>query len=305
MHPLARNGALTGLLVASACGRDPAQPRTDSDAPALMETDDLTDPAAVVQFLSPSHAAMRTALGPHRLTYRAHFVSSPDPRPPALPALDAPVYQGRDLVDELELVWASAGSDAPRYALEQRNDAGRGRHVIRLDDQLYVRLEHRPWSIVPLESDIDQTWLDDALRSAHDAFAFVAPAIELGVDSTDGHARLGISLAAETPDTATPPSEDPAASDRAPWRDKVVFEAIEGVLELNLTRGAWSALDLDARYHIEGTPLQGRFRFKGSLTPADPNALPEPTAPDDAMPISDRRRLDEERRRLLQGLTPL
>lgn len=311
VRTLARNGAIGWLFLALACGRDSASPEAsarDPKAPAaaFLDEDALGDLEAVARALHQPHAALRNALGPHRLRYRAHFASTPKPPPPGLPALDQPVPRARDIHDELELVWATLDPDEPRFTLDQRNDSNRGRHVVRLGDQLYTRLEHRDWVTFAVEADLDELWLDDAQRSAYDALAFIAPAVVMQYDeegSTADHAVLRFAMASSEQQSSSVTL--PSASQRAAWREAVEFTAVEGKLELDPQKGRWRSMHVDARYHIRGSSMDGLFNFEGTLEPLDTAELRPITPPATAQPIEDRRRLEYERQELLEGLAPL
>lgn len=308
MRTLARNGALAAILVGAACGRDTPSEATKATAEVepgspILSEDDVVDVAALGRALRRPHALIRSALGPHRLRYEAQFETSPAPPPRANPEEGAPVHPARAIRDELELVWASHDPKTPRFTLNQRNDAGRGRHVVRIGETLYTHVEHRPWISFPVESELDELWLDDAQRSAYDALAFIAPAVELALrDGTDDPTHLvvlDLSLASEP----KPALDDPRPP-TATWREHVVFTAIRGELTLDPMLGAWRKMRVDARYRIEGTPTTGSFAFAGTLEPLAADALPPIEPPADAEPLADRLRLDAEKRRLLADLAP-
>lgn len=305
MRALARNGALASFLVVAACARDTSSEATTATAEAepgspVLDEDDLLDVAALGRALRRPHAVTRRALGPHRLRYQARYETTPTPPPPSTPALDTPVHLARSIQDELELVWATVDPATPRFTLDQRNDAGRGRHVVRIGETLYTHLEHRPWITFPVESELDELWLDDAYRSAYDALAFVAPALQLALRSGgDTDAVLELSLASER--------REPLEGTRPPtatWREHVVFTALRGELALDPRTGTWRSIRVDATYHIDGTPMSGSFSFSGTLEPLASEALPPIEPPDDARPLADRRRLEAEKRRLLADLAP-
>jgi len=310
LRPIGAACVLAASMGAWACNREP-EPVADLPALPVREANDVWAPgeasdappvATVLAALRRTHRDVRAQLGPHRLRYRAHFVTTPQPPPPANPPVDAPVPKNHDLHDELELLWASAD---PRFELRQANDAGRGRHVIRIEDTLYSQLDHRPWLAAPSEGAIDELWLEDAQRSAHDAVAFVAPALAVAAAPEQTDSALVLALSLSTAD----PSPGVAGSPDSKFRSAARFDAIEGELRIDRKTGIWSALRLHAKYHLDAdadagpAAIHGVLEYDGSLEAiASEVAVAAVTAPPDAAPLVDRTRLREDERRLLHGL---
>lgn len=311
---------LAATVGTAACGddarQDEAPERTAADhaGPA----DPASDPAAIsarlaepavpdlLEALAQPHADLRSALGPHRLDTVTDFeLAAPASAQaePTLPAVDAPVVQPHAVHDELTLVWLEPDEAGPRLSLSQHNDHDRGRDVIVLGETIHVRQQHRPWVHYTRDSNLLERWLDDAQSSVHDAVQLAAPRLSLqsetipggGLRGGDGvEITLGLADEIDTQLAASGPT-------RA-WRGEVQLDAVEGVLRLDASTGAWVTAEIDVRYHLLGADerrLEGRLHLRGTLSP-DPDAAV--TAPTDSRPLPTRVRYDQEMRELLDGL---
>ncbi len=287
-----------------ACGDDPgASPASEREATAEALADRLraADPLDILALLARPHAEVRDALGPHALTAQTTLSLRPTDPAAANPPLEAAVAPNQALSDQLALRWDSPDAAGPRFALEQHNDQARGRSIVAVDGTLFAKLEHRPWTRHPLESEIHELWLDDAWKTAHDAVEFLLPGATLtaseapGEGWNDGDAvRLTLQLGAGTPtDRATPG-----------WRTGVAFSALSGEVLVDVQTGAWLKVDTTATYTVQGGtagPLAGHFEVHGVVATTLPSA-PQVRAPPDAVALPERHRYEEERKRLLDGL---
>ncbi len=300
--------ALTTALVATApglgCGDDaPAgeDPQRDAAADALSERVRTAEPLDMLALLGRPHAEVRDALGPHALTATTTLSLRPTTPPEPNPAVDTPVQPDQALSDQLSMRWEPGDDRGPRFALEQHNDADRGRSVVALDGLLFAKLDHRPWTRQPVESEIHELWLDDAWHVAHDAVEFLLPGATLvtsdapGEGWKDGDAvRITLEPGPPTP----PPGANPG------WRSGVAFSALSGEVLVDVQTGAWLEVDAKATYTVDSGPtgpLAGQFEVHGVLAASLPDT-PAVRAPKDAVALPERHRYEEERKRLLDGL---
>ncbi|NVB39777.1 hypothetical protein G6O69_18175 [Pseudenhygromyxa sp. WMMC2535] len=287
--------------------RDPA-----ADAEARLERfSGAQDWEGLVELLAVDHALARELLGPHRLRYTASYRSAPlgieaDPKSGALPPVPVgdPIYEAFSVDEQLELTWAAAPGEAPRFHLDQRTGPERGRELTVLDERAWSRVDHYGWYAMPLDGQLWQVWLDDAQHAALDLVALAGPAAEIdGVEALeiDGRPVLRVSLR---------PSE--AHSERVveaptPWRGDADIELRSGELTLDRATGLWLAASFEIRWTQvvpggSGGPrrIQGEVRFSGSVEPLA--EAPSVEAPAAASPLPERERPELLRARLLDGL---
>lgn len=85
------------------------------------------------------------------------------------------------------------------------------------------------------------------------------------------------------------------------WREHVQFDRVAGTIALDRATGRWREATVELTYHLEddaGRPVDGALTFAGTLTPAEGLTIEAPPAE----PLPERLRLEEERKRLLDGL---
>jgi hypothetical protein len=211
----------------------------------------------------------------------------------------------REIIDTLELLWASESADPTRFRLFQGDDQGVGRDLLVLDERVFTRLPYRDWIERPLEGGdaIHWQWLDDAQRSLHDVIQFAAPALALSVTSSD---ELLVSFALALADPS-PTSSPPSARDlHGAWREHVIFDAVSGALTLTRASGLWTQGTVEIAYHhadIEGHQVDGVLEWSGELAPVDLATLdPSRLAPPAATALPERTRYELEKRELLRDL---
>ncbi len=294
-----------GCLFGIACGDDgdTGGAGTQKEAAGLPVREQLLagEPLVVLEVLSKPHASVRDDLGPHALSLKTSLTLRPKQPAPDLPALDGPVAANQAVSDTLALRWDAPDEAGPRFALEQHNDKDRGRSVVALDGTLYARLEHRPWTFHPVESDVHELWLDDAWRTAHDAALFLMSGASVTVATAEGEGWNGGDAVRFTLEPG-PGIRPPEAAES--WRDRVAFSALAGDILMDADSGAWLSLDATATYSVEGGAagtLSGRFEVHGRVAPTLPDA-PSVIAPKGAVALPERHRYEEERKRLLGGL---
>ncbi|NJK32653.1 MAG: glycosyltransferase family 9 protein, partial [Deltaproteobacteria bacterium] len=127
--------AISSLLASSACSEDTPEPeglrqRSRQRDPASEASASrrafaaAPDYAKLIGLLGQRHEVARALLGPHYLHYDASFYTGPAdiPRDQPLPdvAVDQPIYERFQIEDRLELRWAAAPGEDPRFYLDQR-----------------------------------------------------------------------------------------------------------------------------------------------------------------------------------------
>lgn len=296
---------LAACLGGSACGDD--DPRAGRKAHADETPEQVGerllegDPLDALTLLARPHAAVREGLGPHSLVCKTTLSLAPTRPPPPNPPVDTPVPPDQAIADEVALRWETPDDAGPRFALEQHNDKERGRSVVMLGGMVYSKLEHRPWTFHPLESEVHELWLDDAWRTGHDALEFLLPGATVTTEPAVGEGWAGgdaIRLTLAPGSGTTPPGREQG------WRTEVAFSALSGTILIDAGTGAWLSVDASATYTVEGGaggPLAGQFEVHGRLAPTLP-AAPAVATPKDAVALPQRHRYEEERKRLLDGL---
>lgn len=305
-----------GGLGVSACGDDHGGeagpvaaeiPSVERLADAEHWSERLAAPTVpdLLAALDQPHAVVRQHVGPHRIERTTDTTLDPRGDPPSLhPKLDAPVVFGQAVHDELELRWAEPPEPTQALlALTQTNDHDRGREVVVVGPTVHVRQAHRAWFHYPRDSDIVELWLDDAQRSVHDAVELAAPRLVLHATpiegaGLDGGAAVDITLALAE---ATDPSLVAAGPTQA-WRRRADIQAIEGLVRLDASSGAWLSATVDVRYQLpgaDGRTLDGRLQLHAKLSVGPPGAI---EAPPESRPEPQRLRYDDEQRRMLDGL---
>lgn len=296
---------LSCALLGVACG-DEADPRRHTGrgpAESVSQRDALLggDTSALLAVLARSHADVRETIGPHALRVRATLSLKPTRPGRPNPAVDSAVARPQTVTDRVDLRWDEPDDAGPRFALEQHNDHDRGRSVVVTDGTLYAKLEHRPWTFHPVESEVHELWLDDAQRAAHDAVEFLQPGATVSTEVVSGAGWNGgdavrITLAPGDGSAAAPGTEG--------WRAGVAFSALAATLLVDAESGAWLSLDATATYTVEGGaagPLAGQFEVHGAVAPTLDEA-PAVAVPQGAVALPERHRYEEERKRLLDGL---
>jgi len=299
------------LAVHPACGddgeatseRDPVADADDDQpdagfGPALRSDD---DPIRALTVLRRPHAEVRERIGPHALTATTTLSLVPTRPPPDNPDVDSPVPPKQEIADQVALRWETPDESGPRFALEQHNDKERGRSIVVADGRLHARLEHRPWTVHALESEVYELWLDDAWRTGHDALEFLLPGASVTTQAAPGEGWNGgeaVRITLARGEGVLPPGRAEG------WRGKVAFSALSGTLLVDVSTGAWLTLDAEATYTVSGGaggPLTGQFEVHGRLAPSLPKA-PQVATPKDAVALPERHRYEDERKRLLDGL---
>ncbi len=302
-------GLAIALGAALGCG-DP-QPTSPASAPvASPRAEDWAERLAaptladLLMALAQPHAVVRGALGPHHLETTT-VVSLTPTRPPGAgsPELDSPVVPSQAVTDTLTLDWATAPQTGLSLSLSQANDHQRGRDVVVLGDTIHVRKAHRGWFHYERDSDLLESWLDDAQRAAHDAIQLAAPRLTLEATAIpdaglkQGPAvELTLGLAEQRDATVV------AAGPTQRWRKQARLTAIVGTLRLDAHSGAWLFADIQVRYSLtgaDGQPLDGQLHLTGKVVPGPPGPI---QAPADSQPLPQRLRYEQERRELLDGL---
>ncbi len=308
--------ALALALGLFACGEPDApapaeapasSPRDRSnDHDALVQALAAGDPDALLTATAQHHAQVRAALGPHRLHASVAFELSPEGAPASEePAVGERRPAQQQLADELELVWAQAPPNAPRFSLTQSNDKDRGRDVIVDGDQVYTRHRNRGWYVGPRQSDVYELWLDDAVRSVHDVLALARPRLALAARAVAGGGIAGadaVELTLSRSGTAAPRPD--GASPREAWRAKAEIDELSGTVLLDATTAVWLSAEITVGYSMpgpDGRPLRGRVVLRAQNTPLAPEAAVV-SPPTDARPLLERTRYELERIELLDGL---
>lgn len=256
--------------------------------------------SALLDALDRPHAVTGEALGSHGLTYTLTLGVTPDtPRDPAkdLPRVGTRVPRPIAVVDDVDAAWASAH----QFRVEQKNDHGRGRSFVLLDERLYTRLLPRGWFYAPAESDIQTQWLDDINHAVRDAVELAAPQLALevseGPPAPDGRPTLVVNLSrAETRD----PTRVPSGHGQG-WRGEAAIESVEGAITLDAAAGVWRQAEIHVTYGFEGDAgekMGGDLKLSATITPGEVTVEPPPQA----MPVRERIRYEAERRRILDGL---
>ena len=297
---------LATCLCGSACGDDEdasagRKARADQAPQDVGERLLEGDPLEILALLARPHAAVREQLGPHSLVVKTTLSLAPTQPPDPNPELDSPVPPDQAIADDVALRWETPDAAGPRFALEQHNDKELGRSVVMLGGMLYAKLEHRPWTFHPVESDVHELWLDDAWRAGHDALEFLLPGATVTTEAAPGEGWEGGDAVRLT--LAPGAGTIPAGREQS-WRSKVAFSALSGTLLVDAVTGTWLSVDGRATYTAlggAGGPLAGQFEVHGRLAPSLPGA-PAVTQPQDAVALPERHRYEDERKRLLDGL---
>jgi len=268
------------------------QARSEGWANRLLEP----DAGSLLEALAQPHAIARARIGPHRIVYEATYSLIPFQAPPALPTEGAATVPTQHVSDRLELLWLGEPEGNPTFSLSQHNDGGGGRDVVATDGRLFTRLESRRFVEQPVETDAYELWLNDAQVAAHDAIAFVAPSLGTSTEPLGETDRLRIDLGLQRGDAT-------AASPPESWRSHVQFDSIRGHIELDGDSGLWRSIDVEAAYVLKTATIdyQGSFRVIGAV---DANVAQNASleAPSDVIALPERRRLQVERDRILDGL---
>ena len=297
-------GPLLGCVVGLACGDDVDSANTPTEKTAGTPAGERVlagEPLVLLEVLSEPHAAVRDALGPHALTVKTSLTLRPTQPGRSNPALVTPVAADQAVSDMVAIRWDTPDDAGPRFALEQHNDQDRGRSVVGVDGMLYAKLEHRPWTFHPVESNVHEMWLDDAWRAAHDAVLFLMPGATVTAKAAPGegwNGGDGVRVTLEPGQGLQPPGASEG------WRSRVAFSALSADLLVDANSGAWISLDATATYSVEGGsagPLSGQFEVHGRVATTLPEA-PSVLAPQDAVALPERHRYEEERKRLLGDL---
>src|SRR5690606_5573629 len=177
------------------------------------------------------HVQVRSQIGPHRLDYSADFELVPESPSDQSPKVGEPIELAMTVHDELSLVWASTDEHAQRFSIRQLNDREDRRELVVAGQLAYTRLREANWYQRLLDGDVHELWLDDAQRSVHDLFEFMAPraAVKfLGENETEGvrTLRYGLTLA-DAVDTAL--GRD---GDESLWRAAAEIRSLSGELSL-------------------------------------------------------------------------
>ncbi len=307
MRHLWLSGALGWTLALAGCSstessEDPATARRASRGSTdWSEALQAGDPQSLLSALGQPHAAVRDALGPHRLELHSTLSLQPSTEAPPNPPLGAKIVPSQSVTDTVELVWNTPDESGPRFALHQHNDQRRGRSVVLIGGMLYAQLQHRGWTMHPLETEVHELWLDDAQHAARDAVEFLLPGAQVEAaaapgEGLDGADALQIELTRS--DAGTP------TADGAGWRKGIAFDALSAQVLLDPTTGAWLKLDAEARYHLtgaDGKPVQGVLEVHGTVRRVDASDAGV-AAPAGAVALPERHRYEVERKRLLDGL---
>lgn len=309
MGILGCGGGSGGSSTDSAAAEPANAPVEPTGAAATVDVDRAVSkavdgqPGPLIDLLQRTHAQVRPALGAHRLDATTRFEIAPVEPPPALPAVDGRFTPARSVIDELHLAWTPPDDDdAPRFELRQSNEHDRGREVIAVDGAIFTRLPHRPWLRRDLDTDLHERWLDDAYRCVGDVVELAAPRLAVSRGETRTvNGREGLVLVLSPSDAARSfaQPDDPRAS----WRARAKIQDIEGELVVDPVSGAWLDADLVVKYAItaeHGAQLRGSVQVRAALAPYAELSVPK--APANAQPYPERRRLDLERDRLLDGL---
>jgi hypothetical protein len=304
---------LAAMLIAGACGDDddvdaagaatPTATATASPWRAGLAQGELD---AVLGALRQGHLDVRGGLGPHRTKVHAELALVPEGAPATHePKVDElrPVEQ--HVVDDLELVWASAVGNRPRFSLRQSNDHERGREIVVDGLRMYTRHRHRGWYVQDLQADVHELWLDDAQRSIYDALALAAPRLAVTASEIAGEGISGGDAIRLT--LTTQAGRDAArvlAGHGQDWRSTADIEEVSGDVLLDAATGAWLTAEVHVRYAMagpDGRRLRGSLDVSGTVAPLSPE-LARIEIPSDAQPLLERTRYEAERARLLDGL---
>lgn len=337
-------GPAFGLGLGLGCGSkqdEHARPGTD---PAPVDwTDRLEDaePGDILAALAQSHATIRRSVGPHRLHYTSSLsIADPsqagaeeteeeaeEPNEGGEEAADdveagepaepdpveaeegEPVVVDQAVDDVVTLVWGVSDDEGPRFSLEQHNDKDRGRDVVVADGQLFAKLEHRAWTRHGLETDVYESWLDEAQQAPHGLLEFASSRLAMqsevrsgaGLGGTDAIA-VELKLGSEASEDANSTSK--VAPNLRAWRERATLESLEGHLLLDATSGAWLEIEISLTFGLKGADgraLRGSAKLSGTVEPLEDGAarVEPPAEPE---PLPERVRYEQERRLLLDGL---
>lgn len=308
-EPWTRALALVAVLAVGpslGCGRD-ADPRDPADHAgddthrvdwsARLASADVT---TVLAALGQPHDATAATLGPHTLSYGMTVDVRPDGALDPerdLPPVGTRVGRRHTVRDELILKWAAPD----RFHLEQHNDHGHGREVIRVDETLYTRLKPRGWTRGVVETDIDRRWLDEANWAVRDAVELAAPQLQVNVtagspaDDDRPTVRVELSHAASRDPLRIPTGHG------QDWRADSEIDAVTGHIVLDAETGGWREVEIEVDYtwpSETGGRIHGTLSLNGQIA-TGPATISEPPA---ARPVRERIRYEAERRRILDGL---
>lgn len=252
-------------------------------------------PGPLLGLLALSHADARALRGPHRLHYRAKFDLVPEAKPRAV--VGEPIEQERHIVDELDLVWASAAGEPVRMHIKQSLGGGEDQELIILDEQAYTRLAHRGWQVRSLDAELHQRWLDEAQHCVHDLVELAAPALAVAVEAGDDVVTVTLSKA-----DAVDPTRVAAGHGRE-WRQRTEIAAVAGTITLERNTGLWQSAELSVGYSLRDVKdrvQRGETQLTAEVRPA--TAEDAVAAPATATPVPERVRYEVERQELLGGL---
>lgn len=307
-RPPLRCAAALALALAGGCGDDAgATASADAAAPAAVAHDSgpllRGDVRALLAALAQSHASVRAAVGPHRLTLHTITAIAPVGEPTTSePKVDEPRPIAQAVDDRLELVWATTQPNMPSFSLAQTNDHDRGREIVVDGGVMYTRARDRAWYQQPLQVDVFELWLDDAQHAVHDAIELAAPRLSVSASESAGAGLAGggaivceLSLAPGTDATLVP------AGERRAWRGGAEITDVRGRVVVDAGSGAWLSADVQVAFGMpgpDGRPLTGSLAVTGTVEPGA-GALVRPQG---AAPLLERTRYAVERSRLLDGL---
>ena len=280
----------------------PASGDTDGPPEALRRFKDEATLGDLLELLAMPHQLARSgSLGPHTISYRAHFEllpQAPDDHPPKV---GEAIHTSFDVDDELELRWDLPADGVPRAWLRQQNSREDRRELILLDGQAYTRLHEDQWYQRELDGDLHETWFAEAYASVHDFVEFAAPQLTLErVDELDGgpsgkqlevHLSLGKGR------------DEALGRDGAPsrWRATSRIDAASGWVRIDAESGVWLAAEMNLAWRMTDAaqrPLVGKSSINASLAPG-PVQIELPAG---AVPMPERMRYTVERNKLLDGL---
>lgn len=315
------SGGASGLAIPrdGASPEDPAAARS-----ARLETFAVAPSWAELRaFAAQPHATARADLGPHHLHYRAEMSTGPkgletsaEPLPPV--EVDAPVHERFFVVDELELRWASAPGEGPRFHLAQfahdqlatpggkpgkdgDTTETRRRELIILDEQRWAVRDHWPWTTGPVESDLWQLWLDDAQHGALDVLELAGPVSDIdAVTAAEHRGRPALRVRLRSSDQTHP---ERVVDGLDPWRGRAAMELVSGEILLDRATGLWLSATIELRWTFDDRahrPVAGHVRFDGAVETLE--TPPTIAPPEDAQPVPERDRPELLRQRLLGGL---
>ncbi len=264
-----RLAAPWALVATCACGStdppgSPSAGRADATAPKAQ-----TD-TALARHLPPRHRDLRARYGPHVLAIDATIhLEAPEGGPEHTVHVE----------DHVEVAWRP---DA--LSLLHRNDHDRSHEMRVVGKRVFTRLAHRPWYETPLETRAHERWLDEAAAFPTDALALFAPALSLVHDDGDErHAHV--------------------EATGEPTHEGLRIRHAEGRLDAPEGGPLTFSLSVSFERPAEGAEprLEGRLAVEATLTPRPAEAIAV-AIPQDARPFPDKRRLDQDRAFLLDGL---